>query len=216
MPSELYIIGTVHVDVKGPDRLRKLLYHLRPQHVVLEADQRSAAMAHQARELLSSEEGFREMIAGCIKLYKGANPAAVARVLKVSTFEYFACKDFCEAVNIPLYLADEIDWEWLDAQMRNPRSEIYRDLVRHLRMTPSGLSRSVTQYYRGNLGRISAELLASYVPQEKAIATKAASLDGIVVTVTGLRHSHGAHYNLYERLRDLHPVRMTLLDADKL
>lgn len=210
------MIGTVHVDVKGPNRLSKILYELKPQHVVLEADQRGAAMVQQVRELLSSEGGFNEAARSYIKQYKGANPATVARVLKVSAFEYFTCKNFCDSENVPLHLADEIDWEWLNAQMQNPRSEVNRDIARHIRMTPLGLSRSVTQYYRGNLGQISDELLARYVSREKAIATKAASLDGVVATVTGLRHSHGEHYNLYEMLSALHPVRITLLHADEL
>ena len=213
--SQLYLIGTVHVDVKGPVRLKKLLNFLQPQNVVIEADLRGAKLSQQMLGLLSSTAGFDNAVEGYIKFYKGANPETVKRVLKIASFEYFVCKEYCESMSIPLYLADKLDWKWYRTQMANPESEISRDLAKHLRMTPTGLARRVTQYYNGKLGQISAALLTEYIQRENSIGLKARSLEGKVATITGLRHSHGTN-SLYERLSDLSPTRLTLLDADKL
>lgn len=37
MSKELYLCGTVHVDFQGPRRLNKVLSHIRPEIIAIEA-----------------------------------------------------------------------------------------------------------------------------------------------------------------------------------
>ncbi len=53
--SLLYLVGSVHWDLKGPERLRKFLGFVRPSYICLEASEQSIQRVLSDRELLKVE-----------------------------------------------------------------------------------------------------------------------------------------------------------------
>src|SRR3989344_2116944 len=51
----LYLIGTVHWDLKGPERLRKFLGFVRPGYICLEASNQTIERVLSDRELIKTE-----------------------------------------------------------------------------------------------------------------------------------------------------------------
>ena len=70
--SLVYLVGTVHWDLKGPERLRKFLGYIRPGTIGLEASEELIKQRlkdrEQIKQLLEEEKRFNSMIGG---LYKG-------------------------------------------------------------------------------------------------------------------------------------------------
>ncbi len=103
--NELYLIGTVHLDPDGPERLKNLLEHIDPEAVAVEMHKPAARVI----EKLDTEFGNklnpkkREKLISNVKK-AGYNAEFVEALLSVVGYEYLVPKHYCKQKDIPLDL----------------------------------------------------------------------------------------------------------------
>ena len=233
MKPEIYLIGTNHFDLKGPERLEKLLNHLQPGYLSVEVDKLRARKAEQMEEELSeSPEKLKAIVVATRCFYPDANRETVRETIRIANFEYLVARDYCQQkgipTSLPLILADSAE----SAAKINP--EIYRDTAATSSMTLSELTEVVEQSYQDdfaspeNLERFNSIARDAYTETKlRRLARKVALYSKIkeffgqkwsdrIVHIGGLAHSFGNYHNLFARLKDLNPVRIKLSEADQL
>ena len=67
MISELYLIGLVHNDFKGPERLKTLLDKIRPNAIALEFDSQRGQDADRHYAKLDNQDYLRQFLGTWMK-----------------------------------------------------------------------------------------------------------------------------------------------------
>ena len=235
MKPEIYLIGTNHFDLKGPERLEKLLNHLQPRYLSVEVDKLRARKAEQMEEELSeSPEKLKAIVVATRCFYPGANWETVRETIKIANFEYLVARDYCRQKGIPkslpLILVDSAE---KTAKICKD-AEIYQETADILSRSLSELTEVVEQSYQDdfaspeNLERFNSIARDAYTETKlRRLARKVALYSKIkeffgqkwsdrIVHIGGLAHSFGNYHNLFARLKDLNPVRIKLSEADQL
>jgi pheromone shutdown protein TraB len=230
------LIGTVHRDPRGEQKLRLLLERLRPDLLTLEMSEKALAYRqgearHQLLRLdrilarLAAERG-RE--AGELQS-RGA--IADIRTLLALPFEYRAAAAYAEAAGIPLRLIDLS--EISTAKLRRVEADLitYRN-VRVLVDLPEGSERSPAEGYGTarslTLGGAGEAVRQAFLQgrrgeegigprdrhMEQEIRRLLAARAGRLVHVGGWVHlvEDGRGETLFSRLADLEPQRLLLED----
>ncbi|HLD39580.1 MAG TPA: hypothetical protein VJB13_00380, partial [Candidatus Nanoarchaeia archaeon] len=111
MTNELYLIETVHIDLRGPERIDILLSHLEPDYVSVEYDLRRAQQADLFKLGIQNPVFLEHTARSFERLFRGSNPETVREYIGIADFEYFGAKDYCEDNQVRLGLFDNLDVE---------------------------------------------------------------------------------------------------------
>lgn len=217
----IYLIGTVHVDLNGPRRLRRLLAHLQPDALLVEYDESREKM-YEALMKLPGERRTKTLCSAISTLFPDANPDTVQRIFEEPDYEYGVCQNYASTHPLDFILADSRGLGTIEQLLAHPRARAC--LAHYLRMSPRGLSVAVAHiYHRQNDYVVTKDLfdladIAAADTNAEVLLRSAADRCERIVHVGGLSHLYGAYdtVNLYERIQDLEPRRMKLSEADAL
>ena len=224
--SNLYLVGTCHIDPKGPERLQKFLTYVRPDVITIEIDEERAASARQyhayaALSLLQNESRYRSFLGDTLfdmfknisliygyevwasEEYVREHPEVrcsfvdkrdASKIIKDSAFG--GIENFVKEI-MPTSLSDcNTFQDWIDAIYKDPSR-----LIEILRMGNPSLFHEVIH---------NGEIL-----MEGGIRAAYSTAEHACIHVGGVGHIIGDNYNLYNRLQDCHPHRVTLPELDK-
>lgn len=225
-----YLVGTCHVDLKGPQRLRKFLDFVRPSSICHEGSEETA------KQLF---EGRRNGIEAFLQITNQSDPA----------LKFAAMLEYAQGYEI-----------WVPHQHKqknNPTANIYplenhqalqdaleclNDLLENedFYEVPTVQEKEITrELMSGDLRGFQKYIDASYFDskavadfrglfetdylleeRDKPMEQKIREITlndakGTIVVVCGSGHIFGEYENLYERLRDLSPCRLRLPELDK-
>ncbi|MBI4451479.1 hypothetical protein HY642_05880 [Candidatus Woesearchaeota archaeon] len=207
MPSKLYIIGTVHIDLHGPARLTKVLDALHPDVVGIELPESQRAMLAQFEALRNSNA----LDAFLAKVGKelGANPDTLRQLAMAVGFEYFAARDYCQRTGKPFHLCDNIGPNSVDIDFTQVVKE-------YASMPPDHAAKAIDALY--DPPELNAEQMAKYQmdSRDAHVQTLLRTLEGRVAYVGGICHIASGYNNLCRRLEDLNPMPIMLPEADYL
>ena len=231
---QLYMIGTMHADFKGPERLRKLLGFIRPSTIFLECDQELfdgiCATKDTRKNTLKIEDIFFKLKDLLSQLSAGKRPEEKFdlrfEMEKVVGYEIWATLD---------YQKEEAPWTKIcPAESSELLLEIPMKLPKEpqslIDLLVAGLKKSATkdtiqkywdEYYYSNIAELTAQSSKENIAWlqkrdtyfEKKIRELAVA-DSNAAIIMGCAHLYGEYGNLYDRLKDFSPIRIKLPEAD--
>jgi len=219
-PSELYLVGTVHNDLRGPRRLIDILDHLNPDIVSVESTEQDAARARAriddayARVGETGVEWLLSKILFKNRLSYGMPEINRFRFERECAYAWSVLKGKrC----VP------VEREWAPALRAIIVADVERragNLSREYAGSPAPAEeyqQSVDGHYcravRHGLPVNDADL-AVLADRDPAMAERLHALDGRVVHISGVLHIAGRYANLAEHCADIDPTLMTLYDAE--
>ncbi len=211
----LTLIRTSHLDLEGHSRLRKLLNHLKSSVIGIEETSKLI-------KALSNPQVFEQTLSNAQKRFPNANHETLKLWLSSTNYENKAIDEYSTSNDIPIIYCDnpqELDKVDFEGAASEPKSSLNQEIEKFLRLSPKNARLNIKQEY--SLMEYSvkdcAELVAFYQIRDKHSEQILREQTGNIVYVCGLDHLFGDyHPNLFDRLSDLNPNRIKLIEADKL
>jgi len=236
--SLVYLVGTNHMDLKGPERLRKFLGFVRPDQVCLEASPELIQKTLAEREIMKAEmekeKKFTKMMERYhnlmgIKKEKRSNEDFVLRFLSTLRYEIWVPHEYKETNNhavkiIPIDMHEDLvkGQEFYKRAFGNERMNIEElSKVTDIAKIQETIDRAYLEadhYYANNPQE--REQFSSLHERDNGMELRireTVEKNGVPTTVVICGNHHFfADYdrNLYERLKDLSPVRVRLPELD--
>jgi len=229
-PEKIYLVGTVHTDLKGPDRIRKVLRYLSPDVICMECDKealknyetfmtfrkakgRGAAIRKYMQSLGIKKSNGRK---GRRNKGKGVNMDTMGKVVDAHWYEYVVSKEYC---------GDEKKLELIDQPTRERKGDASfvgssaeeEGMQGLFSRSPEDYQKHIEEHYR-DVGGIAGADVTWYFERDSHMAKEIMTADGVVVVLGGLLHSFGDYTNLFELLKitNANVKRMKLNEADGL
>ncbi|MBI2044604.1 hypothetical protein HYT23_00945 [Candidatus Pacearchaeota archaeon] len=229
--AQLYLVGTHHLDINGHERLEKFFDFIKPDCIGLE----STAEAFE-RRIQDHKELALELPLLKSMLKSNYSTEAIENIIKyLQMFGYecvasseFSQKNpetklvFCDVHNPKLLreatrevfgkLVDEsykITPDLMDALAETDFQEFQRIIDASYNDTSVKELEKKAKYFR-------ALTIDRDEKTEEKIREALKETDNNLAYIGGLLHFFGDYPNLYDRLRDLNPVRIRLSELDKL
>lgn len=220
MPEKLYLIGTVHVDLKGYRRVTKLLNTILPDNVSIEY---SPSLFNAT--IIPTYADIEPRVQNAIKKYKDHNPnvETARKLVELSSYEVNASLNYCWSHGRMLWMDEDLS----KIKFRLDGKEgLANDFFRQaIIMDVQNLSSEIEAMYNAVtrpevLNQVLKKdpnfqkIFESFENRDAVREARIRQMNGTVVAIAGLNHIFGTYNNLYERLNDLNPTRMTLADVD--
>jgi hypothetical protein len=217
-PSELFFVGTVHNDLKGPLRLLHILDHLNPDVVSIESTESARTPSRRKDDVVRVDElRLADELAEC--MYADRMSYCIQDILNFA-FER-ECAYSWAVLNNKRYVAVE---EEHSPELKKELSAGYQRIAENHRKEYAGVVRpapafqsSVDMLYSlANMRGlpVTARDRAVLADRDEVMARRLHGLDGKVVHISGVMHICGHYLNLAERCNVLEPTLMTLYDAE--
>lgn len=228
--TQLYLVGTHHLDLKGPERLEKFLGFVRPDSIGLESTVENYHRRIQDHDQL---KGQKLMLRLMLKDQYGPEAAEnVVKYLDMLGYELWVPSIFSgENSGVKLVHCDEYRKEDMKAMTQevfgdkvNEAQEVTTDFIDDIaKMDFADYQRRVDASYQDNfvaeLQKDPASFKMLILDRDERAEPKIrqAFLDSnhTMVYVGGTMHFFGDYDNLYERLKDLNPTRLRLPEVDQ-
>lgn len=204
MPLELYLIGLGHYDLKGPERLQKLLQKISPDIVSVEYNPHTVIHLNIIEKARKSQEGIQALIEDWRR--KGNYDSETLRqFIPILNYEYFVAKEYCNKNNKSLIFSDlgdiDIGQRWFHYTMSIP-----------VEVT----QQQIETAYHSEVITVPPVEIPNLIKRDVYTETILRALQGKVAHIVGAWHLFGNYHNLYERMKDLNPIRIMLHQADAL
>jgi len=199
---ELYLVGSVNCDFKGPSRLKTVLHGIQPEKIVLAMDETSVYQATEIERIVAKSSP-----SDLLKLIQAKNidsdPDTVLDWLNTVGYEYLISEAHCQNYGSELHLTHPPSEKTLD-------EESLGGMEPFLSSTPEELATDVDTIYRTNGETLKIEDESFARIEVDHIANYIRSLEGKVMFVGTLNHVYWKKHNLYDSLVDLNPRRLNL------
>ncbi|MEI7718657.1 MAG: hypothetical protein WCI72_02225 [archaeon] len=227
--AKLYLVGTHHLDLKGPERLEKFLGFVRPDTIGLESTVENFERRIKDHEQLRGQKLFLKLALG-----EKYGPKAAENVIKyfdMLGYELWVPSKF--SVNngrVTLTHCDEYQKEDMGAMSQevfgdriNDAQEITMDYIEEIAKSDfAELQRTIDEAYQNSsireLQKDPAVFKALHPDRderaEQKIREAVSQADHTLVYIGGAAHFFGDYDNLHDRLKDLNPVRLKLSEVD--
>ena len=228
--AQLYLVGTHHLDLKGPERLEKFLGFVRPDSIGLESTVENYHRRIQDHDQLKGQKLMLRLI---LKDQYGPEAAEnVVKYLDMLGYELWVPSKFSgENGGVRLVHCDEYKKEDMKAMTQevfgdrvNEAQEVTTDFIDDItKMDFVDYQRRVDASYQDNtvaeLQKVPASFKALILDRDERAEPKIrqafSGANHTMVYVGGTMHFFGDYTNLYERLKDLNPTRIRLPEVDK-
>ncbi|MBW2982070.1 hypothetical protein KY343_04270 [Candidatus Woesearchaeota archaeon] len=239
--SLVYLVGTVHWDLRGPERLRKFLGFVRPTSIGIEASQElidsrlkfRKRVKAKLEEIRRSEELFSNLYDSLNLKKPEPKEDLVLKFLEIQSYEQWVPYEHKqeENPNVKIYPVHdngflskrspevhrkELGEEYID-ENGDAKLKFLEDLGKE---NLEEFQKEIDEAYRNNEFDYS-KLIdvikeADDIMEQKIREVVKADPNGIVAVVSGAAHFFSGYgNNLYERLQDLSPHRVKLPEVDQ-
>lgn len=211
MPTKVYLIGTNHFDIKGPERLSKLLEIYMPDAIVGEGGE-TVRPIPESKQNLSIEELMTDF-KGRNQEYTG-NVELAVRIAVALGYEGYIVEDYSKKYGIPVIKKDDFSGcQDLIEGVNNVVKGGDISQIFNIVLTPEEFVSGVDAMYPQDNEALNDGHGAN---REKLWEAEIRKQPGVVVGIFGVRHLYSKHHNLYNRISDLTAERIMLCDADKI
>ncbi len=207
MLEEVFLIGTVHVDPRGPERLAHALEFYKPDVIAIEAEASSAKKAIRRNKIVrdATPERFNRFLRHAKVDPSLVNLETTRRFAEAFGYEAYVSQQYADFHGIPLVHLDEGELYQEALEESRVHIEKYRAQFKTVTMQLLGSSllqaRSfVDMKYLLLNGK---DNLAKTLERNAAWAQKIRALDGRVAVVAGAAHVFGIEPNLQTIFRDV-------------
>jgi hypothetical protein len=226
----LYLIGTHHMDIRGPERLEKLLGFIRPDCLGVESTPENAQRRiSDHADFLRSSSIARRYLAS----QHGAKQASnIINFLNSNSYEVWLAEQyFKQNKGSNLLWLDEYDPTQFEearkeafGNIADDKNDLKLDFIEELAKEDfEALTKKIDASYMDcSLEGIKRDpklfkslLLDRDEKVERKIRDAIINSKHSFVYIGGTMHFFGDYANLYERLKDLSPIRLRLTEADK-
>ncbi|MBT4445613.1 hypothetical protein HOC96_00025 [archaeon] len=228
--AQLYLVGTNHIDIQGPERLRKFLDFTKPSLISLEADKDELEL--RIRDHIGFERQEFMMKLGFTMQYGGEKANNILNVLRVLGYESWVSNEYGLAnPGVGFICNDNIDHEALKdldagpitADQKDGENQVGPAFIDSIaKLTHDEMLASIERAYQNaSLGlfaeskHFDALFTSRDEYMEGRIRQAVDVTEGPVVALCGILHFFGDYHNLHDRLSDLDPVRISLNQVDK-
>ncbi len=228
---QLYLVGTHHLDLKGPERLEKFLGFVRPDTIGLESTVENYHRRIQDHDQLKGQK----LMLLRLMLKDRYGPEAAEKVVKyfdMLGYELWVPSRFSgENSGVTLAHCDEYRKEDIKAMTQkvfgdrvNEAQEVTTDYIDEIAKSHfAELQRTIDASYQDNSVTellkdptlFKTLILDRDERAEPKIRQAFSETNHTMVYVGGTMHFFGDYDNLYERLKDLNPTRIRLPEVDK-
>ena len=228
--ARVHLIGTIHYELKGFERLERALQVEKPDIITLEASPEGLEdlIKHWSSDLettlkLIKDRGFSQRVYDFFKEYFNS----------VRNFEYEVCKNYSERTGVPLYLIDdpnttvrlrqEVISEFQTILNAINPEEVEKISRETIIKSQDNLYAYMQKLYDGEIPAIIGEkkfidpLRGTFIKGRDEIEAKhieelAKNYNGKIVHIGGCAHNltDSRSETLYSRLKSLNPSRKTL------
>jgi SAM-dependent methyltransferase len=221
LPVNVYLIGTIHKDVRGRQRLEKILEHLRPDAITIEADKEFLKQATEIDELASWSPSKQREILGDVYGGSSITNAGLTAFLDNYLFEIRTAREYARRNGIRFVPADPTMTQVLVQQLKSASGSdvaIAKNFEQEWDALVLGanedvlrmLSQKIDRFYSPSDKQVPPELTETRDPNYvRAIRDNA---HGVVAHICGSAHLTGNYDNLPTRLSDL-PHKVVLLNS---
>jgi hypothetical protein len=225
MPSPLYLVGTVHNDLKGPQRMLSILYHFMPDVVSVENTHEGVKDFCAAMDVLVSEKGLEALAEVTMHMVYGNYHERLSWPIKAIarySFETPCAYAWALLNNRAFHYAEKPRSQALNAAIAEHNRRICASIINDYAGVeePGRAFKASTDEYYGQAKhhgvlptQEDAEVIAD---RDQGMAESLRTLEGRVVHFSGLMHVFGYYRNLTKTVADLKPIPLTLLDGENL
>lgn len=238
----IYMVGTVHLDSKGPARLEKFLNMVRPDTIGMECTEESYQTLLEQHEFVRThptvcfQQGFKASVEYGPKVGK-----FIELQLAVGGYELWVPTTFAKQNSgIQLQYCDDYKGKSPNDFVNSVLSDATGEKINEKEMntgldiflrsfSDSSVEEMMEGFYAENSDNIfkiiSSEpesipiqqkmLIERDISAEPKIREAITTAKHTMVYIGGLSHLFGNYHNLYDRLKDLKPVRLKLNEVDK-
>jgi hypothetical protein len=228
--TQLYLVGTHHLDLKGPERLEKFLGFVRPDTIGLES---TVENYHRRIQDHNQLKGQKLLLRLMLKDQYGPEAAEnVVKYLDMLGYELWVPSKFStENAGVRLVHCDEYRKEDIQAMTQevfgdsvNKAQEVTIDFIEDIaKMDFADYQRRVDTSYQDNFvaelkndpASFKTLILDRDERAEPKIRQAFFGSNYTMVYVGGTMHFFGDYDNLYDRLKDLNPTRIRLQEIDQ-
>ena len=107
MSTELYLIGTIHLDFQGMERTQRILNTIKPRRISLEFDSERAKHFNRLQGSLFTELGRNMILNGFRESIPHVNEDTLRKFLPTIDYEYAAATKYSQENKILLFLTDD-------------------------------------------------------------------------------------------------------------
>jgi hypothetical protein len=221
-PSELYLVGTVHNDLRGPRRLITILDHLCPDVVSVESTEKDAVNARARIDDIYAQVGASGLAWVVTKIMFTDRMSYDVKGINGYRFER-ECAYAWSLLNAKTCVA--VEREWTPALRATIVADVKRcagNLSREYADSPAPANdyqKSVDDHYRRAVVHglpVNDADRAVLADRDPAMAQRLRALEKRVVHISGVMHISGRYKNLAHHCEDLEPTLMTLYDAESI
>jgi hypothetical protein len=214
MLNKVYLIGTIHLDLKGPERLEKLLNYYKPDVIVTEGPR---AKPHKI--IKPTKRGLQQFKRNydCDRLK--INPETYYTLKLTIGYELAICANYAKKHNVKLITVDNVPWmkKYLNRLEKKPSFDKTMNGVmeKYFNLSPEKLISLMNRHYQSRIDE--KDLSAGFTKKREALWEEMIrKQNGVVMWVGGAGHLKHKQNNLYDRLSDLDVKRIPLIKADSL
>ncbi len=235
--SKIYLVGTVHTDFKGPERLRKFLSFTRPNAIGIEASKELIDKRLEERKTIKSiidvNKRLDELVNGNFNLKEvlpqldeeGEELSFIIKFLAIQGYEIWSAyehkKEFDPTTNIyPIHnheVLTRVSKKFYGI-LGSTNTNSSLQYILHLLTEKGGFQEYTDRIYLED-DNMPEELLGEVKEYDdimeaniRDIVTKGHEINAFIA---GKAHFFGRYpNNLYARLKDLSPYRLKLIDMD--
>lgn len=219
MIDELYLCGTVHLDLAGPERLRKVLQTVTPNFVAIESyPDLSQEILEKRKEFQHiGEQNLLQKIRDKYKVQiEGIRTDSALALLNCVGYETWVPFEYAEKTGAQIVhiedkdRAQRITKGFLENILKDPQKA--GPFIEMLKLPPKILRNIFDFCYE--LGVQEDNDVAEVAERNKVFAQRISQLDERVLAVIGIGHIYGIEPTLQTLLKGYHPTSFKLIHAD--
>ena len=219
MIKGLYLCGTVHLDLAGPERLRKVLDTVKPDCVAVESyPALSQEILEKRKEIVEmTEQTLLQRLKDKSKVpIDGVRTDSALALLNCAGYEIWVPHEYADKTGAQIaHIEDEgrskrISNGFLENILSDPKKT--EPFIEMLKLSPKTLRNIFDFCYE--LGAQRDNDICEVAERNKVFAERISQLDGRVLAVTGAGHIYGAEPTLQTLLKGYNPTSFKLAQAD--
>lgn len=231
--KEIILVGTLHIDTKGPERLQKILEKENPDIVSIVCSKESLFKSIKRQEYINKNKLTLKHSTRRIKFtpftqseIPKLNKETLMKFFSIISFELIIAKKYTEENNKKLIFTDKKEYE--EGYFKNFSNNPNKNIIHHFKMLkrktfelpPEYFQKVIDQLYKNNQPKKIEEkdslflLRRNKYAVNKILETKAKK----IIHIVGMAHIFNNSPNMYEMLKQKgqNVKRLKLIDADNI
>jgi hypothetical protein len=215
MIKSLYLCGTVHLDLAGPERLEKVLEVVKPDCIAVESyPELSQDVLEKRKEIAGlDEKAISQKIKDRFGTIEGIRIDSASAILNCAGYEIWTPFEYAKKNDIQIVQIEDKEraQKIIKGLLEDNLDDSFREI---LKLPPETLKElfDFCYVFRPQEGKD----LAETAERNRTFADRIGSLNGRILAIVGADHLRGINPTLPNLLKKYNPVSFKLVNADYL